>query len=163
MTLNINDFQHNNTLQNVTQNNGLKCDTQHNDTQNKRYVSSWGVSQFLLLCWMLLYQVPLCRVFIIIPNQASLSDMPSGITLSVVVVNVVAPSVKNFGIPTWKESFLKNEKRNYFWYFFIFILMKPWKLPFCEFTLLKEKTCFQNESKFITEDHFVKWVNITIY
>ncbi len=29
--------------------------------------------------------------------------------------------------------------------------------------LLKEKTCFQNKSKFITEDHFAKCVNITIH
>ncbi len=29
--------------------------------------------------------------------------------------------------------------------------------------LLKEKTCFQNKSKFITDDHFAKCVNITIH
>jgi hypothetical protein len=28
---------------------------------------------------------------------------------------------------------------------------------------VQEKTCFQNKSKFITEDHFVKHVNITIH
>ncbi len=89
--------------------------------------------------------------------------MPSGITLSVVVVYVVAPSVKNFGIPTWKESFFFKVRKEIIFDHFYFYFDETLKLPFCEFTLLPEKTCFQNESKFITEDHFVKHVNITIH
>ncbi len=32
----------------------------------------------------------------------------------------------------------------------------------CVYSSLKWKTCFQNKSKFITEDQFVKHMNITI-
>ncbi len=82
----------------------------------------------------------------------------SVILLSAVMLNVVAPvSVQ---APDWIRTLNHNRTRQMF-YHCATVSGKAWKRV--KILNIIRKDCFQNIYKFITEDHFVKHMNITIH